>query len=284
MKEAIRVPRIDIPQNHSIHISHVHTNKSDGLVSPRRLVEETAETGEKLFPGRYIFLGITDHDATRGLEEAIKATQSYPFVRIVPGIEVSAGKIYSQEHVLAYFDPSSSISVDMPIPHFKPTEWTLDELASRNARIIAPHPVVKIGTGALTLKRFADLRKQGFKIDGIETISPFTRADRSPIDKTDSIISILESMDAPLPELVLAASDSHYGKKDLVVCYNSFPGETYEDFFNSLDSGNMTPYMGIPSRVGLREIAIQGLYAFGPVVVERHTRGVRKTLANLFTP
>lgn len=75
---------------------HVHTNYSDGLFSPEKVVELAVHKG---LSG----ISITDHDTTEGLERAINHSKKYRDFTLIPGIEFSC--IYNDEevHILGYF-------------------------------------------------------------------------------------------------------------------------------------------------------------------------------------
>lgn len=72
---------------------HVHTNKSDGLFSPREIVEKAKDSGISV-------VAITDHDTCDGIEEAIKRAEELN-IKVIPGIEITA---FDKEeiHVLGY--------------------------------------------------------------------------------------------------------------------------------------------------------------------------------------
>lgn len=75
---------------------HIHTTASDGTLSPSRVVEIAAEIG-------LAAVGITDHDAVAGIDEALAAGERCG-VEVVPGIEISATHDDGAEvHVLGYF-------------------------------------------------------------------------------------------------------------------------------------------------------------------------------------
>ena len=75
---------------------HLHTTASDGRLTPTQLVELAAEQGLRV-------IAVTDHDTTEGLEESFLATDSFPQLRIIPGIELSADVPAGEVHVLGYF-------------------------------------------------------------------------------------------------------------------------------------------------------------------------------------
>lgn len=60
---------------------HVHSNKSDGSLTPSELVDYALEKNLAAF-------ALTDHDTTEGLEEAIAYAKDKP-IEIIPGIEFS---------------------------------------------------------------------------------------------------------------------------------------------------------------------------------------------------
>ena len=81
---------------------HIHTNASDGSLSPRAVVEEAARIGLKA-------IAVTDHDTADGLPEAIEWGKRLG-MEIVPGIELSVDYKEHGVHILADF-------VDAENPH-----------------------------------------------------------------------------------------------------------------------------------------------------------------------
>lgn len=75
---------------------HVHTNHSDGMLSPAEIVDLGVRMG---LSG----MAITDHDTITGIEEAVKQSNKYDNFIVIPGIEFSS--IYNNEevHILGYF-------------------------------------------------------------------------------------------------------------------------------------------------------------------------------------
>lgn len=78
---------------------HVHSNRSDGSLTPSQLVELAVEKGLSAF-------ALTDHDTIDGLDEAISYAQSlnaahgYPLIRVIPGIEFSTEYQGRDIHIL----------------------------------------------------------------------------------------------------------------------------------------------------------------------------------------
>jgi predicted metal-dependent phosphoesterase TrpH len=81
---------------------HLHTNASDGLLSPDALVDRLAEAGIHTF-------SVTDHDTVAGLARAEAAAARHG-LRFVPGIEITAVEDGLDVHMLGYgFDSTSSM-------------------------------------------------------------------------------------------------------------------------------------------------------------------------------
>lgn len=74
---------------------HLHTNASDGKLSPKELIYTASIKGLDI-------IAITDHDTTLSVEEAIREGL-IKNIRVVPGIELST--IHNDEsiHILGYF-------------------------------------------------------------------------------------------------------------------------------------------------------------------------------------
>lgn len=74
---------------------HTHSNRSDGTFEPVEIVRRAADLGLEV-------VGLTDHDTTEGLDEAMAAGRELG-VEVVPGVEFSAEYEGSSVHVLCYW-------------------------------------------------------------------------------------------------------------------------------------------------------------------------------------
>jgi len=72
---------------------HMHSSASDGILTPRSLVDRVAEAGIDV-------MALTDHDTTDGVEEAISAGHERG-VRVIPGAEISVNWQGALLHILA---------------------------------------------------------------------------------------------------------------------------------------------------------------------------------------
>lgn len=73
---------------------HVHSNCSDGTLTPTELVKLAIKKQLKAF-------ALTDHDTTEGIEEAIGAAATLsPHLEIIPGIELSTAYLGKDIHIV----------------------------------------------------------------------------------------------------------------------------------------------------------------------------------------
>ena len=96
---------------------HVHSNASDGTLSPSQVVQLAKEKG-------LTAMALTDHDTVDGLDEAIKAGHLHQ-IEIIPGIELSAEFPKDNLHFVglgidyknkAFLDKKPAYSIVPPIP------------------------------------------------------------------------------------------------------------------------------------------------------------------------
>ncbi|MDD3649552.1 MAG: PHP domain-containing protein [Candidatus Hydrothermia bacterium] len=90
---------------------HTHTNKSDGIYSPKDLVYFLYSKGIKV-------LSITDHDSIEALPEAREETQKLG-MDLIPGIELSAEYLDEEVHILGYFIDADSPSLSEYLMKFR---------------------------------------------------------------------------------------------------------------------------------------------------------------------
>jgi predicted metal-dependent phosphoesterase TrpH len=75
---------------------HLHTTASDGRYSPEELVGKAAGVGLAV-------MAVTDHDSVDGVAQALKAAQSFPDLKVIPGVEIGTDIPHGEVHVLGYF-------------------------------------------------------------------------------------------------------------------------------------------------------------------------------------
>lgn len=74
---------------------HIHSNKSDGKLSPKEIILEAAKNGVST-------ISITDHDTVDAYDRKLLDYASKHNVKIIPGIEISTKINKCGIHVLGY--------------------------------------------------------------------------------------------------------------------------------------------------------------------------------------
>ena len=75
---------------------HLHSSVSDGKFTPAEVVCKAAEAGLSV-------IALTDHDNVDGIAAALEAAKEFPWLRVIPGVEISTEESDGETHVLGYF-------------------------------------------------------------------------------------------------------------------------------------------------------------------------------------
>jgi len=75
---------------------HVHSTASDGRFSPEELVGKAAEL-------KLAFIALADHDSVNGIVPALEAAKAFPWLKVIPCVEISTDTPKGEVHVLGYF-------------------------------------------------------------------------------------------------------------------------------------------------------------------------------------
>ncbi len=75
---------------------HIHSTASDGRFSPEEIVRKAVEQGLTI-------IAIADHDSVDGIASALVAAQSFPWLKVIPCVEISTDVPEGEAHVLGYF-------------------------------------------------------------------------------------------------------------------------------------------------------------------------------------
>jgi predicted metal-dependent phosphoesterase TrpH len=74
----------------------MHSTASDGRLTPEDVVRKSAENGLTV-------IALTDHDTVDGIAPALVAAKAFPWLKVIPGIEISTDFPGGEVHVLGYF-------------------------------------------------------------------------------------------------------------------------------------------------------------------------------------
>lgn len=126
---------------------HTHTKYSDGLLTPKELVQKSSGLG---LSG----IAITDHDSVDGIREAIVESRTIKNFNVIPGIELSCIEGDEEIHVLGYFiDHESAILRDALI-QIKDERWLRGEKMLQKLELLG----IKLPVGSI----IAEARVNGF--------------------------------------------------------------------------------------------------------------------------
>ncbi len=75
---------------------HIHSTVSDGRLSPADIVRKSAEIGLTI-------IALADHDTVDGIVPALAAAKAFPWLRVIPCVEISTDVPSGEVHVLGYF-------------------------------------------------------------------------------------------------------------------------------------------------------------------------------------
>jgi len=112
---------------------HLHTTASDGLLTPADLIARVAQTSLKV-------IAIADHDTTDGIDEALKAAQSYPHLTLVPAVEIGTEEGETELHLLGYFIDYGNADLQAGLrrlreSRMKAARVTVEKLAELGVRV-----------------------------------------------------------------------------------------------------------------------------------------------------
>ncbi len=75
---------------------HLHSTASDGRFSPVEIVRKSAEAGLTV-------IALADHDTIDGIVPALQAAKTFPWLKVIPCVEISTDVPTGEVHVLGYF-------------------------------------------------------------------------------------------------------------------------------------------------------------------------------------
>ncbi|MDY6825809.1 MAG: PHP domain-containing protein [Bacillota bacterium] len=84
---------------------HTHSNASDGLFSPAKLIEIVVSHGLSA-------VALTDHDTLKGLDEAAEAAKKNG-IDFIPGVEISAIEEKLEIHILGYYPKRQEVLAEI---------------------------------------------------------------------------------------------------------------------------------------------------------------------------
>lgn len=112
---------------------HVHSNVSDGTLTPAQVVGLAARIGLKA-------MALTDHDTVKGIGEAQREAGKYP-LELIPGIEISAWYHKREIHILGLYVDDKNEDFTAQLDEWKQGRSRRnEEMLDRFAQIGLPIP------------------------------------------------------------------------------------------------------------------------------------------------
>ena len=75
---------------------HIHSTASDGRFSPADIVRKSAAEGLTV-------IALADHDTIDGIVPALEAARAFPWLTVIPCVEISTDVPDGEAHILGYF-------------------------------------------------------------------------------------------------------------------------------------------------------------------------------------
>lgn len=91
---------------------HLHSNASDGKLSPEELIREAVAAGLEV-------IALTDHDTVDGIIPARDTAGEFPDLTFVPGVEISTDLPDGEAHILGYFIDYTSPELEASLVRFR---------------------------------------------------------------------------------------------------------------------------------------------------------------------
>jgi predicted metal-dependent phosphoesterase TrpH len=194
---------------------HCHTFASDGMVTPKQLVDAA-------IAARLDLIAVTDHDTMDSVQEAQRYGESKG-IAVVAGQEVTTSWP-AQTHVMGWF-------LERPIKRGMSIEDAVAAIHDQGGLAIVPHPFMPVYFGSIQpgmLRRLIEKHA----VDGIEMLFtvPIGRWRRKQLD--DFYAANRERLGA-----AVGASDCHFGAHDLAQVVTRYDG----DFRNAVTQRTTSP-------------------------------------------
>ena len=123
---------------------HLHSSASDGLFTPRRVMEITASAGLSA-------AGLTDHDTVSGIDEAEEAAVELD-LELIPGVEISIYEKNREIHLLGYYPQKlnelSTALEDIRSKRFRRMALIVDNLKALGFKLEPEEVIAEAGDAA----------------------------------------------------------------------------------------------------------------------------------------
>lgn len=211
---------------------HCHTLASDGMVTPRELVEAAAHAGLDL-------IAVTDHDTMAAVREAQAAGKAVG-VGVIAGQEITT-RAPAQTHLVGWF-------LEKPVRRGMSLEDTVAAIHEQGGLAIVPHPFMPVYFGSIqpgALRRLIERQP----VDGIEIV--FT----APLGaRRRRLLELFYAANQLRLGAAIGGSDCHFGVHDIARAVTYYEG----DFRTAIRSRTTRPrrmasHRSVPAAMAARQ-------------------------------
>ena len=210
---------------------HCHTTSSDGMVTPRELVDAAVKAGLAL-------IAVTDHDTMASVEETRRRGEGAGLT-VVAGQEITTAWP-GQTHMMGWF-------LDGPVKSGMSLADTVAAIHDRGGLAIVPHPFMPSFFGSIQPGMLRSLIETT-AVDGIELVFTAPTGARRRRRLEDFYAEHKDRLGA-----AIGASDCHFGGFDIASVVTRYEG----DFRSAVERRATEPLRrraaSIPGRVAVRQ-------------------------------
>ena len=211
---------------------HIHSTASDGRLSPTEVVRKSAEKGLTI-------IALADHDTVDSIAPALVAAKAFPWLKVIPCVEISTDVPNGEAHVLGYFIDYTNRELQVTLERMRHSrqeraqgmiaklknlgmhiEWQRVQEIAGTGSIGRPHiaqAMLEKGYVASPKEAFTKyLSRSGpayverEKITPVETVEIILRANGLPVLAHPLTISDLETMVIELKAAGLVGIEAYY--------------------------------------------------------------------------
>ena len=211
---------------------HCHTTASDGMVTPKELVDAAVSAHLDL-------IAVTDHDTMASVKEA-QERGGEAGLTVVAGQEITT-KWPAQTHVMGWF-------LEQPVRRGMSLEDSVAAIHDQGGLAIIPHPFMPVYFASIQPGMLRRLLER-HRVDGIELMftAPIGQSRRAQLEKFYMRNS--ERLGA-----AIGGSDCHFGSHDIARVLTSYEG----DFRTAIQLRTTEPRAGsghghVPIGLALRQ-------------------------------
>ena len=171
---------------------HLHTTASDGLLTPAELIARVAATSLKV-------IAVADHDSTDGIDEALEAAKRYPWLTLIPAVEIGTEEGETELHLLGYFIDYENEALQAALERLRESRMTaarltIEKLAEMGVRV-SWERVQELATGVVGRPHIARAMVEEGYIENVHEAFDYYLGDEGPARVQREKLSPLDGLE-----------------------------------------------------------------------------------------